>query len=121
MDSIASMIESLEHQLLDLGVRSSPERVGDLLSADFREFGKSGHIWSREEIIAAMATERHPLRYRLEDLTVKRLGEDAALACYALHVAGSGGTETKALRSSVWQREPDGKWRLLFHQGTKSE
>jgi hypothetical protein len=121
MEPIASTIESLERQLLDLGIRSSPERVGDLLSADFREFGKSGHAWTREEIIAAMATERHPIRYRLENLTVKRLGEDASLACYSLYVAGTGGTETKALRSSVWQREPDGKWRLLFHQGTKSE
>lgn len=121
MDALADEIEALERRLLDLGVRSSPEQASDLLADGFREFGKSGHAWRRDEIIAAMASERRPINYRFEEFSVQRLGEDAALALYELSVVSPDGGETKALRSSVWQRGEDGRWRMLFHQGTRCE
>jgi hypothetical protein len=68
-----------------------------------------------------MATERHAIVYRFDDFSVRRLGEDAALALYKLSVISADGSEAKALRSSVWQRGVDSRWRMLFHQGTKSE
>ena len=121
MDALACEIEALERRLLDLGVRASPEQASELLADGFREFGKSGHAWRRDEIIAAMAAERHPINYRFDDFGVQRLGEDAALALYTLSVISPDGSETKALRSSVWQRGEDDQWRMLFHQGTKCE
>jgi hypothetical protein len=51
---------------------------------------------------------------------VTRLGENFALVTYTIHVTAEGSTG-KALRSSVWQYEAEGKWRTLFHQGTKSQ
>jgi hypothetical protein len=120
MSSLADHLESLERQLLDVATRSSPNMAGDLLAAGFREFGKSGRVWTRAEIIAALATEAVQIDYRLEDFIVKSLGEDFALVTYAIYVSAIDGIG-KALRSSVWQCEADGKWRLLFHQGTKSQ
>jgi hypothetical protein len=121
MSSLASHLEALERQLLDLGTRSLPGEAGDLLAADFREFGKSGRAWTRTAVIAAMASETLQINYRLEDFSVKELGGDFALVTYSCYVVDTDGVEAKALRSSVWQREADGTWRMLFHQGTKSE
>lgn len=116
---LADHLESLERLLLDVGTRSCPALAGDLLAADFREFGKSGRAWTRADIIAAMATEARQMDYDFADFAVKRLGEDFALVTYSVQVAGPDGVD-KALRSSIWQREADGKWRMLFHQGTTS-
>jgi hypothetical protein len=121
MSSLASHLEALERQLLDLGTRSLPGEAGDLLAAEFREFGKSGRAWTRSAVIAAMATETEQINYRLEDFAVQELGTDFALVTYACYVADADGVESKALRSSVWQRDADGAWRMLFHQGTRSE
>ena len=121
MPSLAAHLNDLERRLLDLGTRSSPDLAGGLLAKDFREFGKSGRSWTRDDIIAAMATETAQIECRLEDFVVKSLGEDFALVTYTAYVIAADGAETKALRSSIWQHEADGSWRMLFHQGTRSE
>ncbi len=121
MSCLTSHLQALERQLLDLGTRSSPQAAAGLLAADFREFGKSGHAWTRQGMLVAMASETRQIDYRLRDFVAKELGQAHALVTYTCHITDADGAESTALRSSVWQCEADGMWRMLFHQGTKSE
>ena len=121
MLSLSAQLEKLERLLLDYGTRSVAESAGALLAPDVREFGKSGRSWDRDDIIASLAAETTQIDYQLRDFTAKRLGEDFVLATYALHIRAPDGTTAKSLRSSVWQHEAEGIWRMLFHQGTAAQ
>jgi hypothetical protein len=107
-------IESLERQLLDFGTRSSAEVASQLLAADFREFGKSGRVFDRTTVIAALAAETISIDYRIGDFTLQLLGKDIALATYTITVLASENGASRSLRSSVWRLEQDGQWRMYF-------
>jgi hypothetical protein len=104
---------ALELSHLQAEVRSSPEKLGALLSDDFQEFGRSGRTYSKAEILAHLAdspglpggdcSAAELLRFR-----AALVAADVVLVTYSLR-----GT----LRSSLWRREA-GAWRVFFHQGT---
>ena len=85
--------------------------LADLLDEAFVGVGRSGRIRSRAQAAEALAG---PPDETVEIVrpVVREVGEDVALCVYET-VSGRGRT----LRSSLWQRRPEG-WRLLFHQGT---
>ncbi|MBZ5649915.1 MAG: nuclear transport factor 2 family protein [Acidobacteriia bacterium] len=56
-DSIAQQLRKLEEDLLQPSMRRSLDTVASLLTDDFCEFGSSGRIFRKEEIIAALRTE----------------------------------------------------------------
>jgi len=105
----------IEHELALLrpGVRSSRAAVVELLHEDFREFGASGRMWGRDDIVAALADSPGP-GAEAEDLRAVRLGPDVILLTYVARRP-----DRVTLRSSLWRRDTaDGRWRALFHQGT---
>jgi ribonuclease HI len=102
-----------ELALLEPGVRRDAERVLTLLHPDFTEHGASGRVWDRSSITAA--TSGTDARIEATDLHTRYLGADAVLVTYR-----SREPEREALRSSVWLRDQDAGWLLLFHQGTPS-
>ncbi|MDN5859423.1 MAG: DUF4440 domain-containing protein [Pseudonocardia sp.] len=109
-DDLARVIAG-ELSLLDPAVRRSPRAAGALLDPEFREFGSSGRVWDREEILDAMAAEagRAPV---VEDVVATWLGPDAVLVTYrAVRAART------TLRSSIWRRA-EARWAVYFHQGT---
>jgi hypothetical protein len=79
-------------------------RVGRKISA---EFGASGKVWSKTELVTAISQEPASER-RLEDFRVRELSASVWLATYR---TGS------SLRSSIWRRAGD-SWQMIFHQGT---
>jgi len=103
-----------ELALLDPAVRRDPERVRALLHPDFVEFGASGRVWDRNSIAAV--TSGTVERIAATEFTTARLGPDAVLLTYRSDAAGR-----RALRSSVWVREPQAGWLLRFHQGTLTD
>lgn len=110
-------LQSLEERLLAPDVRLDPDALDALLSDDFREFGSSGKVYSKAEVIH-MLTSSAPRRITLTDLECYPLNADVALVTYrSLHHEGSG-TPTEALRASIWIKQ-SGAWRLRFHQGTR--
>jgi RimJ/RimL family protein N-acetyltransferase len=116
---LASHLQALEEQLLDPATRASSQAVASLLTQNFREFGSSGRIFDREKILAELAHET-PVRIALSDFHLQRLSSTAALVTYrSYRTTADRGTDS-ALRSSIWILEGDGKWRMQFHQGTKS-
>ena len=53
----ATLLRRLEEELLNPEVRRSPDQVGDLLSDDFVEFGSSGGVFNKQQVIEALEQE----------------------------------------------------------------
>lgn len=100
----------LEKELLSDKVRLDKARVRALLHAEFTEFGPSGRIWTRPRLLAEI--KPLPLRLSFEPIRAQKLADDVILLRWRA-------TSPSAtwLRSSVWQRV-DGRWQLLFAQGS---
>lgn len=113
---VATHLESLERSLLDPAVRRSMARVDALLSADFYEFGSSGRVWKRQEVIDELAKEA-PATRTLSDFRALHLEPTVVLATYGCRSDGPNGSTISSLRSSVWRYEL-GTWRMAFHQAT---
>jgi hypothetical protein len=82
---------------------------------DFFEFGRSGRVYSRDQIIQ---TQGHTIQAKLPlpDLQIRLLDANTVQVTYNSEVIHKGITEY-ARRSSIWSRTPAG-WVMRFHQGT---
>jgi len=111
---LTAELRSYEERLLDPAVRADPAQVRALLSPEFTEFGASGRIFDRDAIIATLASEGPRVARQARGFKVRLLAPGAALTTW--RVKRDDGIET--LRSSVWQQQADGRWLMVFHQGT---
>jgi hypothetical protein len=112
-------LRDLEEQLLQSQVRTCAEKVRALLADEFVEFGASGRVWNKEEIVEALKSEA-PCRRSMADFSVRGLVPDAALVTYrATRYYDSGESPIQTLRSSIW-RLIDDRWQMVFHQGTRA-
>jgi hypothetical protein len=90
-----------------------------LLADDFREFGSSGRVWSRESILDLLATEEPYTAPAIADFATQSLSHEAALVTYrTIRVSAESDAPQETLRTSLWVLRGD-RWQLLFHQGTK--
>ena len=118
--SIEAQLRALEEELLQPAVRKSASRLDALLADDFIEFGSSGRVFGKHDIIDALRSES-PVRRSLTDFRALPLGPRVVLTTYRATSNGASGEEpVHSLRSSVW-RLLDGRWQVVFHQGTRSE
>ncbi len=115
---LAAQLLALEERLLLPEVRASAAELEQLLAADFYEFDSSGRVWSREATIAELvAAGGNPGRtYTISDFSVRQFAPDLVLATYRLHTV-SDAEARGTLRSSLYGQR-DGRWQMLFHQGT---
>jgi hypothetical protein len=103
----------LEQQLLQSSTRRDATALTSLLAVDFREFGSSGRIYTRQQIIGALAAESSRT-ITLSDLLCQQLAEDIALLTYRSTRTTALKTASHALRSSLWVYR-DNRWQMLFH------
>jgi hypothetical protein len=113
--NLEELLLNLEQRLMDPVFLKDRSRVSALLAEDFREFGSSGRVWSRDEILNPSETQTAPL---VEDFSVKTIVPELVQVTYRTLKRVPGGKPQAALRSSLWIRRGD-KWQMLFHQGTK--
>jgi len=116
----AAILRSLEEQLLQPEFRSSADRVAGLLAEDFVEFGSSGRAYDKAQVVAGLAAEHgqaSPVERTAHDLRIRALADGVALVTYRTVRRQPDGIEAQSLRSSVWT-VIDGRWQLVFHQGT---
>jgi len=108
--SDAEQVIALERALLRDETRSDAAAVAALLHPQWSEIGRSGRLWTREE----MLDEIGPLgeEVTLDVITCMPVGPDTMLLTWR----AVRDTET-TLRSSLWRRRA-GHWQQLFHQGT---
>jgi hypothetical protein len=118
MDNIAGDLRRNEEALLDPAVRQDHAHVEQLLAEDFLEFGSSGRVWTRDQIIRLLADETH-MPVQMEDFVCTMLAPEVALITYrAVRTDANSGDQSSSLRSSIWTKK-NGTWRVRFHQGTR--
>ena len=117
-EAVCAQLRACEEALLDAALRRDRGRVAALLADDFREFGSSGRVWPREQILELLASEAY-LPATMENFRCAWIAEGVALVTYlTARIDPESGQTHAALRSSLWKKE-SGEWRMRFHQGTK--
>lgn len=112
MDKLENEIYELECRHISPDVRTSREKLAEVLDDEFYEFGSSGGVILRSEYDGD-----HPLNpdhMELSEFKMHQLGEEAVLTTYRIENKTTGKNTN---RSSVWKKRKDG-WKLFFHQGT---
>ncbi|HEU5140715.1 MAG TPA: nuclear transport factor 2 family protein [Bacillales bacterium] len=114
--SIKEQLYELELRHLQPEVRKSSEALAELLADDFIEFGSSGRVFTKQEIIEGLANSGSP-QLVLKNFEVKLLTPGVALTRYRVERHQSEGQLLCSLRSAVWKLI-EGRWQMVFHQGT---
>lgn len=107
---------ALEESLFAPEVRSSRERLAALIADDFVEYGSSGRVFDKHDVLEA-ADSLPDIALPLEDFHARSLSANTAIVMYRSTTRQPDGTVTEALRSSVWVLS-DGRWQMALHQGT---
>ena len=115
MELLENHILKLENQLLKFETRQSSEKISELLSDDFIEFCSSGTIYHYNK---GDVFEKKINLFEIKDFNVKELSTDCILATYKVIKHSESKENMKySLRSSIW-KYLNGKWKMIFHQGT---
>jgi hypothetical protein len=118
LTTLLATLRALEVARHQPAVRGDRARLDALLHPAFREFGRSGAIYTRDAILAEFADEAPPYTIWAQDFVAESVGEKLALLTYrSAHVDGSGGLDRHTNRMSLWQHTERG-WQMRFHQGT---
>lgn len=115
----AAKLEELERSLHRHGVRSSTRAVDELLAEDFLEIGSSGRVYDKAQITALLAAETGVLSVETDTFAFRKLAEGVVLVTYTTRITNEAETRS-ALRSSIW-RKTNGRWKIVFHQGTPTD
>lgn len=107
-------LEKLEESLWRPETRFDLDYQEKIFAPDFFEFGRSGRIYSREELILSKRSEIHAV-LPLQNFQVRVLDERTVQITYISQVQYD--TLEKSNRSSIWSKTSLG-WELRFHQGT---
>lgn len=118
MPNLKEHILALEKSLMTPELRWSADALESVLSPDFREFGRSGLASGYRDTIAHLTGEVTPLDVTIDDFELAMVSDTVALATYRSTLRLDGGDRLESLRSSIWRRDEDGEWRMVFHQGT---
>ena len=113
-ENTSDVLLALEQRLLDTTVRRLPCEVEALLADDFCEFGSSGRVYDKPTTVERLRKDPGFDGPRtIVDFHARQLSATVALASYRIR-------ETGTLRSSIW-RSDQGRWRMIFHQGTPGQ
>ncbi len=113
-ESDLATVRALELSLLDPATRADPAAIDALLHPEFVEYGASGIVWTRQATIDELASAHASGPIEVLDLQGRLIDRDTVLLTFRTRHG-----DRVALRSSLWVRS-DGRWQVLFHQGTPS-
>ena len=120
-ESLLLTLRALECEIQEPITRGSRVRLEQLLHAQFAEFGRSGAVYTRAQVIDQLVAEENPSKVHTQCFAVLELAPSVALLTYqSADVTPSGSLERHANRSSIWWLEASG-WQMVFHQGTPTE
>ena len=119
MSEIESALRDLEEKLLRADLRRDTDFLRSVLAEEFREFGSSGRIFDKATTIELLAAETYG-GFSLSEFKALPVNRHAVLVTYRAQESGSDTSAAAAsLRSSVWVWR-EGRWQMLFHQGTRA-
>ena len=121
MNTIKEHILQLENDLLKSDVRKSAEKINDILADDFFEFTSSGSEYHYKNGDVFQKQNDNQILYgEILDFKIIEVADDCILAMYKIIKHNELNENKKySLRSSIWKCF-DGKWKMIFHQGTLS-
>ncbi|MBM2885445.1 DUF4440 domain-containing protein [Chromobacterium phragmitis] len=122
MDAMAGLYQQLiEHEaaLLTADTRRDVAALDRLIADDFLEFGASGAAFGKDHVLKSLPTEDNTV-IQAQDFQARQLGEDVVQITFKSVRDPSSSTPRYTLRSSIW-RCRDGRWQMVFHQGTVTE
>ncbi|WP_168209767.1 nuclear transport factor 2 family protein [Chromobacterium paludis] len=108
-----------EAALLTADIRRDATMLDSLIADDFLEFGASGAAFGKSEVMERLPTEESPV-IQAQDFQARQLGEGVVQITYKSVRDPASSAPRHALRSSIW-RCRDGRWQMVFHQGTVTE
>lgn len=117
MNELYNTIYELENSLLKSEIRSSFEQLDILLADDFKEFGSSGLIYTKQNVLERLPSNTDKVVYLVSDFEIKSLSEDIVMANFKTDRIINDREKVSSLRTSLWRKE-DSNWRMFFHQGT---
>ena len=116
--AVCAHLQELEERLLKPEIRRNPQELNLILADGFREFGSSGRVYSKVDILPALAAESSR-QLTLMDFQCEFPAPGVALVTYRSTSIQNSDPPVQALRCSLWvQRE--NRWQMLFHQGTRT-
>lgn len=110
-------IYDLELLLLEPSVRQSVSQLNQLIADDFVEFGSSGKVYNKQDILDLLPLDTKPFSAIITDFKAIPLSSEVMFSTYKVTIR-SGDFLRTSLRSSLWKRCETG-WQMFFHQGTK--
>ena len=118
-DGLRRRLIQLECQLHHVE-RNNPVVLNQCLHTDFKEFTQSGRVLDKRQMVAALLAEQDADKIYAQDFQLQVLSNHSALLTYLSHQvhAQTQAQYNWALRSSIWHRNEQDVWQLLFHQGT---
>ncbi|AXF84626.1 hypothetical protein DTO96_100336 [Ephemeroptericola cinctiostellae] len=108
---LTACIIQLEQQLHHRPL--SAQLISSLLADDFTEFGQSGCVYDKAQVMALLSTAP-PTQIESSDFKLQILSTDAVLLRYRTQHTHK---HKQTLRSSIWRNE-NAQWRMVFHQST---
>jgi hypothetical protein len=117
MNELTQQFYDLETTLLKPEVRSSREKLDELLADDFMEFGSSGSVYRKPNTLANLTTNIDKVVYEVSDFEAKELSENFVLTTFKTKRTINDNDIVVSLRSSIWKKT-SGNWQMFFHQGT---
>ncbi|MHB8065500.1 MAG: nuclear transport factor 2 family protein [Ruminiclostridium sp.] len=121
MNSIKEHLLQLENDLLKSEIRKSSQIISEILANDFIEFcsNVSEYHYKNGDVFQEQSNN-NILHWEILNFEIKELSNDCILAMYkVINHNEVDKTKKYSLRSSIWKNY-DGKWEILFHQGTLS-
>ncbi|WP_028881273.1 DUF4440 domain-containing protein [Teredinibacter turnerae] len=117
MDLLKDKLIELELSLHRNEVRSSREKLDNLLADEFREIGASGAYFGKQEVLTRLP-EEDGFKIEAGDFEYRRMSETIAHLTYKAKFFQSNGTLfNTSYRTSIWHFN-GATWQMLFHQGT---
>ena len=117
----------MEHSLLVEHILNLEKRLmnydykefNELLADDFLEYGSSGNSYDKKAQLDAVKgiNKNSLIKFTVTDFKIKLLATDVLLATYQTFRHND---SKYALRSSIWKKN-EGKWQMIFHQGTPTK
>lgn len=116
---LRDQVYNLEHDLAAAEVKQDRDFFQNSLAENFIYVAHNGLVFTKQQIVGSLRYI-DVQRYEIQNMKVRQLGPDAALATYDLNIRGDIAGEHlpgKQYASSVWVKTPEG-WKLIFHQST---
>ena len=121
MTELEEIILNNEKELLRPEVRCSADKIADLMSESFFEFGSSGKIYNYHPGDTFPAGPVSEGDWEILDFNLLQVSLDSVLATYkAVKHSEPDITKKVSVRCSLWEKEFD-VWKVKFHQSAIAE